>query len=94
MSKKLVAARGRLVRRVDGWDDDAMDALAVACKGRVEQRAHANPLLAAFADDTPTTRPWSATFVAARAAELDGGPDAYTAEREWQAQWIVERLGL
>jgi hypothetical protein len=71
-----------------------MDALAVACKGRVEQRAHANPDLAPFADDTPTSRPWAATFVAARAAELDGGPAAYVAEREWQAHWIAERLGL
>jgi hypothetical protein len=71
-----------------------MDALAVACKGRVEQRAHANPELAAFAGDTPTTRPWTATFVAARVAELDAGSAAYAAEREWQAQWIAERLGL
>jgi hypothetical protein len=71
-----------------------MDALAVACRGRVEQRARANPDLEPFAEDTPTTRPWAATFVAARAAELDGGPEAYAAEREWQAQWIAERLGL
>jgi hypothetical protein len=92
--KKLVAQRGRLLHRIDGWDDGAMDALAAACRARVAERAQANPELEPFVGDTPTTRPWAATFVAARAAELDAGPAAYAAEREWQARWIAERLGL
>jgi hypothetical protein len=89
-----VAGRGRLLRRVEAWDEAAMAEFAVACKRRVEQRAETNPTLAAYVGDTPSTRPAAASFVAARVAELDAGPAAYAAEREWQALWLAERLRL
>ena len=90
---KLVAERGRLVRRIDGWDEHA-GAFAAACRERVELRARANAALAPYVGDAPATRPALSAFVAARVAELDAGPAAYRAEREWQALWLVERLAL
>jgi hypothetical protein len=50
--------------------------------------------VAAFLGDTAWTRPATSAFIAARAAELDAGEDAYTAERARQASWLAERLGL
>lgn len=71
-----------------------MGEFALACRERVEQRSAASPAVAAFLGDTAWTRPATSAFIAARAAELDGGPDAYGAEREWQASWLARRLGL
>jgi hypothetical protein len=92
--KKLVAARGRLLRRVEAWDDAAMRAFAQACRARVEERTADDPGLAELLDDTSWTVPSTSSFVAARVAELDAGADAYAAEREWQARWLADRLGL
>jgi hypothetical protein len=36
----------------------------------------------------------TAAYIAAHAARRVGGPAAYAAERAWQTQWLVERLGL
>jgi hypothetical protein len=92
--KKLVAARGRLLRRIGAWDDAAMSDFAHGCRERVERRSAANPSVAAYLGDTAWTRPATSAFIAARAAEVDAGEDAYTAEREWQASWLARRLGL
>jgi hypothetical protein len=36
----------------------------------------------------------TSAYIAAHAALRVEGPTAYAAEREWQARWLVERLGL
>jgi hypothetical protein len=92
--KKLVAPRGRLLRRIEAWDEAAMRDFGRACRERVEQRAQSDPALAPFLGDTTWLRPGTSAFVAARVAELDGGVEAYAAEREWQAAWLAERLRL
>jgi hypothetical protein len=92
--RKLVAGRGRLLRRLDAWDEAAMAAFALACRESVERRAAANADVAPFLGDIDWTRPSTSAFVAARAAELDAGEAAYAAERARQAEWLAERLGL
>jgi hypothetical protein len=92
--RKLVAARGRLLRRVGGWDDAAMVDFSRTCRERVAERSRTEPNLAGYLGDTSWTRPGTAGFVAARVAELAEGVEAYEAERRRQAAWLVERLGL
>jgi hypothetical protein len=95
---KLVAARGRLLRRVHAWDDALRDAYTRMCA----DRAHALALSV-----SPPLEQWDALiepwvpqgpatlgFCAARIAEEISGPVACHAERLRQAQWLAERLGL
>jgi hypothetical protein len=36
----------------------------------------------------------TSAYIAAHAAMRLDGPAGYLAEREWQSQWLAERLGL
>lgn len=95
---KVVAARGRLLRRVDAWDDDLRDAYTRMCADRAHELAlGASPPLT---DWDALVEPWvgqgpaTLGFVAARIAEETAGPDACRAERARQAAWLVDRLSL
>jgi hypothetical protein len=96
--RKLVAARGRLARRIDGWAPDAALEFARFCARRTRQRVGFLPVLSGFVGDVDRfvsqRRIAIAGFAAARAAELRDGPSAYDAERLAQAAWLVDRLGL
>jgi hypothetical protein len=94
--RKIVAGRGRLVRRVDAWDAAARAAYGAACAERARERAERQPDLAGYARDAARNaeHPGTVGFIAARIAELEGGSKAYEAEREWQARWLADRLGL
>jgi hypothetical protein len=98
LGSKLVAPRGRLVRRVDGWDDELRDAYTRMCAERAHELAYsASPPLEAWdALVEPSVREGPALlgFMAARIAEEVRGPEAYRRERTRQATWLVERLGL
>jgi hypothetical protein len=41
-----------------------------------------------------TGAPPTSAYIAAHAAMRLEGPNGYGAERAWQSQWLVERLGL
>jgi hypothetical protein len=95
---KIVAPRGRLLSRINAWEDEVRDAYTRMCA----ERAHALARLA-----TPPLDEWEAViepsvpegpallgFVAARIAEEIAGTGAYYAERARQTRWLVERLGL
>ena len=41
-----------------------------------------------------TGAPPTSAYIAAHAAMRLDGPAGYAAERTWQSQWLVERLGL
>lgn len=41
-----------------------------------------------------TEAPPTSAYIAAHIALAVGGPAAYAAEREWQAQWLIDQLGL
>ena len=95
---KLVAARGRLLRRVEAWDDETREAYTRSCADRAHELAFgvSPPLETWDRVVEPSVResPALLGFVAARIAEEISGPDAYYAERAAQARWLVERLAL
>ena len=93
--RKVVARRGRLVRRIDQWDAAARAAFGAACAEEAARRAEGSPELRVFADDVAAGPPAPVCgYIAARAAELQDGPEGYEAERRRQAQWLIEALGL
>jgi hypothetical protein len=95
---KLVAARGRLTRRIDAWDAAARDAYTRMCADRAHELAQgASPPLDdwdAVIEPSVPEGPALLGFVAARIAEEISGRDAYHTERARQTDWLVERLGL
>jgi hypothetical protein len=93
---KVVASRGRLLRRIDAWDDATRAAYTRMCADRAHELAH-GALLAewdAVVEPSVPEGPALLGFVAARIAEAISGPAAYHAERRRQADWLVERLVL
>jgi hypothetical protein len=95
---KVVASRGRLVRRIEAWDDERRDAYTRMCADRAHELARSvSPPLedwAAVIEPSIPEGPALLGFVAARIAEEISGPDAYHAERARQTDWLAERLGL
>lgn len=94
---KVVASRGRLLKRVQAWDE-LRDAYTRMCADRAHELAleHDPPLENWDAVVEPSVREGPALlgFVAARIAEEISGVDAYHAERARQTDWLIERLGL
>ena len=92
---KVVASRGRLVRRIEAWDDEARDAYVDMCAERAHELTRsAGP---GWDDVIEPSKPEGAAllgFIAARIAEANEGPEAYHRERASQARWLVDRLGL
>ncbi len=95
---KLVARRGRLVRRLDAWDGDARQAFADWCAERGGALAARDGRAAEYAADlvvhAGNGNAAPAGFIAVRAAEVVDGDEGYAAEREAQARWLADRLGL
>jgi hypothetical protein len=95
---KIVASRGRLLRRIDAWDDETRDAYTRMCADRAHELAQSvSPPLEeweAVVEPSIPEGPALLGFVAARIAEEISGVDAYHAERRRQTDWLVETLGL
>lgn len=93
---KVVAPRGRLLRRIDGWDESARDEYTRMCADRAHELARAADLADwdAVVEPSVPEGPALLGFVAARVAEKISGADAYHAERRHQADWLADRLGL
>ena len=93
---KIVAERGRLVRRIDSWDDAAREQFREACVTRVRELAVRRAEAAGYLDDlsnwTPYVTPVAIASLAARAFEAVEGADGYNAERAAQTAWLVDRL--
>lgn len=96
----VVAPRGRLVSRVEDWNDETAREFARACAAHVSEGATvgraadysadaAASAEEAVADYTATT----VGYMAAHAAEAMR-PGGFAAERAWQSRWLAERLGL
>jgi hypothetical protein len=95
---KLTAARGRLIRRIDAWEDEVRDRYTRMCADRAHELARgASPRLeqweAAIEPSMPEG-PALLGFMAARIAEEIDGPEAYHAERARQTEWLVRELRL
>jgi hypothetical protein len=95
---KVVASRGRLVRRIDAWDDALRAAYARHCADRARSLARtSDPPLAeweAVIEPSLPEGPALLGFIAARIAEERDGVAAYHAERARQQAWLADRLGL
>jgi hypothetical protein len=96
--ERLVAARrGRLVRRLDAWNDAAARAFGRSCAEEADRRANGSPDLEEYAADAARAAersPQFAAFATARLAELQDGSAGYETERERQARWLADALGL
>ena len=94
---KLVAPRGRLLRRVEAWNDETRRAYGEMCLTRARELVAAGPeSLAAWAPP-PEIAPLEAArlgYIAARIAEELGGREAHLAERKRQSDWLVAQLAL
>jgi hypothetical protein len=95
---KVVASRGRLVRRIDAWESEVRDAYTRMCADRGHELAQSvSPPLenwAAVIEPSVREGPALLGFVAARIAEELGGSEAYHAERAQQVTWLKQRLRL
>jgi hypothetical protein len=92
---KVVAPRGRLLRRLTIWEDELADAFTRECAEHAHTLARADPALAdwdAGIDGSIPDGPAMLGFMAAAIAEQRGGFEAYLAERARQAAWLVARL--
>jgi len=98
--RKLVAERGRLIRQVERWTPQAAARFAEACATRARERAaggrseRLEQLAADAAANAAKGHAAVVGYIAARAAELDGGVDGYAEERTAQARWLAAELGL
>jgi hypothetical protein len=95
---KVVAPRGRLLRRIATWDHELRNSYTRMCADRAHEFAlgASRPLEDWDAVVEPSVREGPALlgFVAARIAEEIEGAKAYHAERARQTAWLAERLDL
>jgi hypothetical protein len=98
LTSKVVAARGRLLRRIEAWDDRLRDAYTRMCADRAHEIARGgSPLLDhwdVYVERSVPEGPALLGFVAARIGEERWGRPAYHAERARQAEWLAAHLGL
>jgi hypothetical protein len=95
----LVGSRGRLLARVEDWNDATAREFARACAAHVQVGTAGRA--AEYAGDAATsaetaTADASATtvaYMAAHAAEA-ASPGSFAEERSWQARWLAGRLAL
>ena len=96
--RKVVAGRGRLVRRIEDWTPQLLDSFVDDLLERTRLRFGSVAVLSGYVHDILRFRSEArfglAALAAARAAELGGGPRAYERERARQAAWLANRLGL
>jgi hypothetical protein len=91
---KVVATRGRLLRRIDTWDDEARGAYVQKCIARAAELARDRLEPWAPAPEDFAAGPALAGFMSARIAEELGGVEAHLDERMRQSTWLAERLRL
>jgi hypothetical protein len=94
---KVVAARGRLIRRIGEWDASIRDAYGEMCFSRAHELVAASEgRLDDWAPTSEIALRESARlgFISATIAERLGGVDAHLEERRRQSDWLVENLPL
>ena len=94
---KVVAGRGRLLRRIDAWDATTRHAYGQMCFARAQELVAASE--GRFDDWAPTTEIALAEsarlgFTAATIAQLIAGVAAHLEERRRQSEWLVAHLSL
>jgi hypothetical protein len=93
---KVVAKRGRLIRRIDAWNPTAREAYGRMCIARAHDLVATAPERLDGWAPSPDIAPESARvgYIAARIAEELGGVKAYLEERSRQSEWLVAQLEL
>jgi hypothetical protein len=95
---KVVASRGRLIRRIDAWEGEQRDQYTRMCADRAHELVFSvSPPLENWdgvVEPSIPEGPALLGFVAARIAEEISGPAGYRAERGRQTDWLVQRLDL
>jgi hypothetical protein len=94
---KVIAPRGRLVRRIDRWNDETREAYSQMCIARAGELAASAPERVGPWAPRPAASaagPALIGFIAARMAEAIGGVEAYVDERARQSAWLAQRLEL
>lgn len=99
-NKKLIAPRGRLLHRVDGWNDATARRFVAACIARATARVDALP----DGDDATLARGYLADARVYGAVDTGAGifcaahtaltVEAFAEERRWQSRWLAADLGL
>ncbi len=98
----LVARRGRLLERVDGWDAEASHELAHTCVARALELARRVPdslvqarttMITAIADGPDPSATALTMYTTAHMYD-EVEPGSYYEERRRQAAWLRDRLGL
>lgn len=102
----LVASQGRLLRRVDGWDEPTRGRFAEMCLERARELADGYPAGAGLVTKVEHTLSWAgaapagyftAMLAGERASGEHAGPDydvAFLRERSRQARWLRDQLKL
>ena len=93
---KIVAPRGRLVRRIDAWNEETREEYSQTCIARAAELAASAPELGNWAPprEASAAGPALMGFIADRMAEHISGVGAYVDERRRQSAWLADRLGL
>jgi hypothetical protein len=97
---QTVGERGRLLERVDAWNEAAAEEFVADCRRTTLRHAARRPgdlRLTPLADDARACTPAAANlagWLAARAARVLDGEDGRAGERARQAAWLRERLGV
>ena len=93
---KVIASRGRLVRRIEAWDDAFRATYTRWCADRAHEIAKASGLerWREVIEPSIPEGPALLGFVAARIAEEGLGVEAYHEERARQSAWLAVRLDL
>jgi hypothetical protein len=99
-ASQTLGERGRLLGRIDAWDETAAEEFVGECRRRTLAHAARRPgdlRLKPLADDARACTPAGANlagWLAARAAAVLDGEEGRVAERARQAGWLRERLGV
>ena len=99
----LLARRGRLVERIDAWDEETSRELARSCAAVITQLAAEHPhddllqrraeMIPQIADGPDPSATALSMYTTAHAAD-EVVPGSYWVERRRQAEWLRERLEL
>ena len=95
---KIVAPRGRLLRRIEAWDRNSMIAFCEACTARIRDVAARSEGAAEYLVDLEADAHRSAAatvgYIAAHAIGVVDGAEAAARERAVQAGFLSNALGL
>jgi hypothetical protein len=102
----LVASEGRLMRKVDAWDEPMRRRFAEMCLGRARELAEGYPAGVGLVTKVEHTLSWAGAapagyFTAMLAGERESGAHAgpgydaaFLRERSEQARWLRDHLAL